>query len=292
MNPAVAILGPGLLGGSLALALRERGAARVALWARRSEAVQEARARGCADAVSSDLAEIVRKADCVVLATPIGAMAGLARAAAPHLKPGALVTDVGSVKAPVVRELGRIFAGRARFIGSHPMAGSEQSGLDAARADLFQDAVCIVTPVADSAPGATDEATRLWTSVGASVRILGPAEHDAFVAWISHLPHLLAATLVEAVGRGCPGAFDFCGPGFRDTTRVASGPPGMWTEILGTNREAVRAAVDGLIEKLRAVSTLLASAPDAERDAFMNQLLTDAKARRDALRLPKIPSDA
>jgi prephenate dehydrogenase len=251
-----------------------------------------ARERGCADSLSDNLPEVVRDADCVVLATPVGAMAALARDAVQNIKPGTLITDVGSVKAPVVREMDAIVSGRARFIGSHPMAGSEQSGLDAARPGLFQDAIVIITPTADSDSEAIAQAAGLWTSVGAVVRTLDPTEHDQFVAWISHLPHLLAATLVEAVSRGCPGAFEFCGPGFRDTTRIASGPPAMWTEILGANREAVRAAIDGLIEKLRTVSTLLASAPDTERDAFMNRLLTEAKARRDTLRLPKIPSDA
>ncbi|MEQ1862412.1 MAG: prephenate dehydrogenase, partial [Chthoniobacteraceae bacterium] len=284
------ILGPGLLGGSLALALKARTDAHVTVWARRAGSAADA--RRCADATTCDLAESVKDTGVVVFATPVGAMGPLARAIAPALQPGALVMDVGSVKACVVSELAPVFAGRARFIGCHPMAGSEQTGLAAARADLFDGAMCILTPDADTPRDTTADADAFWRSVGCLTRTLAPDEHDRAVAWISHLPHLVAAALVQAVADHEPGAFDFCGPGFRDTTRVASGPPEMWTEILGQNNAAVRDAVDGLIEKLRALSTLLASAPPAERDASMHRLLNQAKAQRDRLRLPRTSSDA
>jgi prephenate dehydrogenase len=120
--------------------------------------------------------------------------------------------------------------------------------------------------------------------------VLSPAEHDAIVAAISHLPHLLAAALVDSVGSSVPAAFDFCGPGFRDTTRVASGSPSMWTEILGENRDAIRSSLDALIEKLRSLSTLLGS-ESPERESLMHQFLTEAKAQRDRLWQPKISSD-
>jgi prephenate dehydrogenase len=181
--------------------------------------------------------------------------------------------------------------GPGRFVGSHPMAGSEQTGLEAARGDLFDGAVCIVTPDAKTAPATVAQATALWEAVGGQVRILPPDEHDAIVATISHLPHLLAAVLVNTVSETRPAAFDFCGPGFRDATRIASGPPQMWTEILGENRAAVGKVLDALIEKLRAASKVLSSG-SSERDLSMNQLLTEAKAQRDRLRLPKILSDA
>src|SRR5262245_22608481 len=147
MLQRIAILGPGLLGGSLALALKARVGAHVAIWARREEAVAAVRAQGCADDASTDLGKIVAGADTIVFATPIGVMPDLAKQIAPHLAEGALVTDVGSVKAPVCAQLSEIFAGSpGRFVGSHPMAGSEQTGLEAARSDLFDGAVCIVTP--------------------------------------------------------------------------------------------------------------------------------------------------
>jgi prephenate dehydrogenase len=290
----VAIFGPGLLGGSLALALKARTDARVSVWARRESAAEEVKARGCADVVSTEVREVVAGANLIVLATPVGAMPQLAREIAPHVAPGAIVTDVGSVKAVVAQEVTPIFSERrpgAVFIGSHPMAGSEQTGLGAARADLFDGTVCIITPEAATPASASEEAAALWQSVGCTVRSLSPGDHDLFVAWISHLPHLLAAVLVNAVADHSPGAFDFCGPGFRDTTRVASGPPAMWTEILGENREALRLAVDGLIEKLQAASKLLDRVRPGERDSLMNTLLTQAKAQRDRLRLPKNPHD-
>jgi prephenate dehydrogenase len=247
--------------------------------------------RGFCDASSTHLRDIVSDADVVVLATPIGAMPALAREIAPLLKPGVLVTDVGSVKAGVCAELGGIFsASTGDFVGSHPMAGSEQAGLDFARVDLFAGAVCMVTPDEQTRPNVAERAGEFWRSVGCRVRVLPPAEHDAIVASISHFPHLLAAALVNSVADTLPAAFEYCGPGFRDTTRVASGPPAMWTEILAENRAAVREQIDALIEKLRAASTLLDSAP-SERDSLMHQFLTEAKAQRDRLWQPRSSSD-
>jgi len=291
MTSRVTIVGPGLLGGSLALALKARTGAHVTVWARRAESVAQVEARGCADAATSDLTEAVRKADTVVLCTPVGTMPALCQQMNTTLPSGALVVDVGSVKAPVVNDLTPLFTAPTQFVGCHPMAGSEQTGLAAARVDLFEGAVCIVTPQISTPPTAVTNAEAFWQSVGCTTRRLDPQVHDEVVAWISHFPHLLAAALVQTVAEQLPAAFDFCGPGFRDTTRVAGGPPDMWTEILAENRAAVRTAIDGLIEKLRGLSTLLADAPSAERDSLMNQLLSQAKAQRDRLRLPKTPSD-
>jgi len=279
----LAILGPGLLGGSIALAARRAGGFHVAAWARRGAAVAEMEKRALADVVSTDLAVVVEGADLIVLCVPIGAMGELARQIAPLLLPRAIVTDVGSVKAPVVDELRAIFATRGRFVGSHPMAGSEQTGLAAARAGLFDGAACIVTPDGQSDPEAVVAVHAFWEKLGGRVLELAPAAHDEVVALISHLPHLLAATLVNVVGGKNAGAFDFSGPGFRDTTRVAAGPPAMWAEILRSNQAAVRTAAEAMIEKLREITTLLG------HDAPMTEFLTQAKAQRDLLRLPKTP---
>ena len=281
----VAILGPGLLGGSMALAFHQQNVAEVAVWARRSEAVEAVRRAGFARLASTRLAEVVQDASTVILATPIGALPLLAREIVAHLSPSALVMDVGSVKGPVVAQLEPIFAGRARFLGSHPMAGSEQTGLAAARPDLFAGAVCLITPTASTAPETIAQARAFWESLGGMVEQLSPEAHDVAVAWISHLPHLLAATLVNTVAAEDRGALAFCGPGFRDSTRVAAGPPEMWTEILAENHAAIRKSLDALIEKLRGVATLL-DRPAAERDSLMKDFLTQAKAERDRLRLP------
>ena len=275
---SLAILGPGLLGGSIALAARRAGGWRVGLWARRAEAVAEIEERGIADAVSTDLRGIVAGADLVILCVPIGVMPALAREIADAISADTIVTDVGSVKAPVVAELGAIFRGRGRFVGSHPMAGSEQTGIAAARTELFDDAACILTPDASSDAGAVAELRAFWQSLGSRVLEVPPAGHDEIVALVSHLPHLLAATLVHTVQAENAGAFDFSGPGFRDTTRVASGPPAMWAEILRTNRDAVRKSAEAMIEKLREIITLL------DREPQMTEFLTQAKAQRDRLR--------
>ncbi|MEO8352298.1 MAG: prephenate dehydrogenase [Chthoniobacteraceae bacterium] len=278
----VAILGPGLLGGSIALALREQPDMRVSMWARRREAIEEVRAQECCDVASTQIEEVVAGADLVVLATPLGAMPELAAQVVPHLKKTSLVTDVGSVKGPVVAALDPIFQGRARFVGSHPMAGSEQAGLKAARADLFRGAACIVTPSEHTDAGATARISAFWERLGCTVHAFSPSDHDQAVAWISHLPHLLAAGLVNAVASQAQPAFEICGPGFRDTTRVAGGHPGMWTEILGSNSDAVRKSLEALIENLRDLATLL-DRPAPERDALMNKILTQAQSQRDRL---------
>jgi prephenate dehydrogenase len=274
---SLAIIGPGLLGGSIALAARRLGW-RTALWARRAEAVAEIEAMGVADASSTDLVAMVKDVDFIVFCTPIGVMPELARQIAGGISPATVITDVGSVKACVVSELGEIFRGRGRFVGSHPMAGSEQTGIRAARADLFEGAACIVTPDGDSDPAATAEVRAFWQAFGCRLLETPPEAHDEIVALVSHLPHLVAATLVQTVLTENASASDFSGSGFRDTTRVAAGPPAMWAEILRTNRAAVRKSAEALIEKLREILTLL------DREAPMTEFLTQAKAQRDRLR--------
>jgi prephenate dehydrogenase len=277
----LAIVGPGLLGGSIALSARRNGGFHIGLWARRDDAVAEINALGIADRASSDLDAIVKDADLIVLCIPIGAMPSIARQIAGVISPGAIVTDVGSVKACVVADLEPIFRERARFVGSHPMAGSEQAGIRAARADLFDGAVCIVTPGECADAKAVEEIRAFWRELGCRVVELSPAEHDEVVAQISHFPHLLAAALVQSVADENPRAFDFSGPGFRDMTRLAGGPPAMWAEILRSNRHAVRKSAEAMIEKLRGIVKLL------DREELMSEFLTQAQARRDRLRIPK-----
>ena len=277
----IAIIGPGLLGGSIALALRQRFPGTcVAVWARRPEAVERVRAMGAADIATADLATVVENAELVVLCVPVGTMPALAEKIAPLLLQRAIVTDVGSVKAPVSAALGGIFKGRARFVGSHPMAGSERTGIEAARADLFENAVCIVTPESDTAPDTVAELGAFWEQLGCTVRALPPAEHDEVIALVSHLPHLLAATLVNFVCARNADSLNFCGNGFRDTTRVASGPPEMWAEILRSNREPLKKSIRAMIENLNEVLTLLHNADETP----MRQFLARAKTARDRLK--------
>ena len=282
----LAILGPGLLGGSLALAVRARlPGCQIAVWARRAAAVEEVRAAGVADVASTELSPVVEGADLIVFCVPIGAMAELARQILPLINPGALITDVGSVKGPVVDSLSAIFdgAGRGHFVGSHPMAGSEQAGLSAARADLFEDAVCILTPQTESCPEIVGKLARIWALLGCRISTLSPSEHDKTVALVSHLPHLLAAALMDFVCAESPDSVNFCGNGFRDTTRVASGPAEMWGEIFAFNRPALNAHLQGLIARLQEIARDL----EEGKDLKMKELLLNAKNQRDLLKRGK-----
>jgi len=251
----VAILGPGLLGGSIALALKKNElAGNVSVWGRREESVREVLDCEVADEASTSLKEVCSDAELVILCTPFGVMESISSDMLPFLSPETVVTDVASVKGPVDRQLAPLFKGKARWIGSHPMAGSEKSGLQAASATLFNNACCILTPSEHSSAEAETTVHDFWTLLGARIVKLSPDDHDRLVAQISHLPHLLAALLVEAVD---PKALPLAGGGFRDTTRIAAGPAPMWTEILLSNREAVLGGLAALERQIGQARELL-----------------------------------
>ena len=272
MFQKLTIFGPGLLGGSLGMAVKERKLAKhVTVWARRAEAITDAVKRGVADDGTLDATAAVKGADLVVLATTIGVMEKLARDIAPHLKPNTIVTDVGSVKYSVVTALEHVLNGKARFVGSHPMAGSEESGVSAAQANLFEDAVCILTPTDNSDKDALMKLTQFWEAIGMKVRSLSPAEHDEMVARVSHLPHLVAAALVNYACQSGKGALDFCGNGFRDTTRISAGPAEMWKEISMVNRDELRRALDALIEELALARQMLENKDEVSLLAFLRR---------------------
>jgi prephenate dehydrogenase len=257
----VAILGPGLIGGSLALALAERGLARrLMIYARSPRALDEIRLAGVDAELSTNPSEAVRDADVVILCVPIEAMAGLVKECRDAFKPTALVTDVGSVKGSVDRDLAPLREDRALWIGSHPMAGSEQAGFSAARADLFEGAAVIITPTRHTHQIAEQRAEDFWRALGARVVNLSPEIHDSYVAQISHVPHLLAAALVCHASKE---ARELAGGGFRDTTRVASGSPDLWVEILSANAKPVAKELEALITHLMALKSHLEESPEA-----------------------------
>jgi len=280
----IAILGPGLIGGSIALRLRRLGGSHVTLWARRTEAVSEVIASACADEATADLSAAVKDADLVVLCVPVGAMAGVVSAMLPAIRPDCVITDVGSVKGPVLAELRPLLEGRGRFVGSHPMAGSENTGLRAARENLFDGATCIVTPEPETDASALAEVKTFWERLGCRVVELPADEHDECVALVSHLPHLLAAVLVNTVAERNAHAFGVVGPGFRDTTRVAGGPPAMWREILRENSAAVIPAIDALIAKLADFRQTLARTGDGRE---VLEFLANARTARERITFPK-----
>jgi prephenate dehydrogenase len=241
MKPAkISILAPGLIGGSVALASAQAfPQSSLFIWSRKQESLAPIQKVLPKAKTGTDLAAAAGS-DLVLLGAPASALAGLVQSLLPHLTAQTLVTDVASVKEPVEKELAPIFQGRARWIGSHPMAGSEDSGFPAARADLFQKATVILTPTTSTPAQTTRDASAFWKSLGARVVELPAGEHDRQVARISHLPHAVAAALVRAAGQK---PIPLAGPGYRDTTRVAAGPAPMWAEILLGNREELLAGL-------------------------------------------------
>lgn len=276
-HTTVAVFGPGLMGGSLLMALRERQpGTRLRVWGRRPEALAHLRDRGLADFTSTDAAQTAQDADLAVLCVPVDKLAEVAAAAAPGIGAECGVTDVGSVKAAVVGELERIFSRDRNFVGSHPMCGSEAAGLGAARADLYDNALCVVTPTPSSRPETTRAVEGFWRSVGMRTVSMPAAAHDRAAAIVSHMPHVAAAALVNLLEDESPEASAMCAGGFRDTTRVASGSPELWTAILSSNRAEVIAALRKLGESVAAVRSLL----EREDAAGLRAFLERAAARR------------
>jgi prephenate dehydrogenase len=253
----LAVLGLGLLGGSVALAAKRRGlAARVAGAARREESRARALAQGAVDE-AGDFEAAASGADLVVLATPVFAMPDLVRRIAPALAPGAIVTDVGSVKRVLVEVLPGLLPSGCVYVGSHPMAGSHRSGIEHAREDLFEGAACVVTEAPDAA--LRERVGAFWRALGARVVLRDAASHDAEVAWMSHLPHALAFAFAAALRSAPERAFEVAGAGFRDFTRIAHSEPELWAEILAANRKALaaplQAAAHALAELGRAIES-------------------------------------
>lgn len=276
----VALLGVGLMGGSAGLALKAlRPGISVRAYARRAETRDAALRMGMADAVFADPAEAVRGADLVVVCVPVCRIPELIAAAVPGLKSGAVVTDVGSTKAWLAEAVRPVLAGTgAVFVGSHPMCGSEKTGLEAARADLYEKAVCIVCSEADSR-GEAWRVTHFWSALGARVVEMEAGRHDELAAATSHVPHLAATAVVLAAEGEAEALRDLIGPGFRDTTRVAAGSPEVWRDIVQSNAAAVR---EGLAALRDAVQGMM-DAMDAEDFAGMESLLAAGAARRKAL---------
>jgi len=273
----VTIVGVGLLGGSAGLAIKSLDArVHVAGVGRRKASLDKALRVGAIDTAYLDAAEPAAKSDLIILATPVGAFARHLQVIAAVLRPKAVVTDVGSTKAAVVRIAGRILGSGARFVGSHPMAGSDRKGPTFARADLFAGANCILTPTPRTPPSALRRVEGFWKALGMRTVQMSPAGHDRAMARVSHLPHVLAALLV-----GLPTKADLAvsATGFADMTRLAGGDPEMWRDILMTNRRAVLNAIDGFEESLMHLRDLveLGDAPGIER------FLAWAKKRRDQL---------
>jgi prephenate dehydrogenase len=278
----IALLGVGLLGGSLALAIRERKLAEIVQgYVRRDASLAECEQAGLKNFATRDLAGAVRDADLIVLCTPLAQMRELTELAVPALKAGAIVTDVGSVKGSVVAELEPLVAGAgAHFIGAHPMAGAERMGVMAARSDLFHNAVCVLTATPKSDANAATQLEQFWRAIGARTLTLTPQLHDELVARCSHLPHVVAAELANCVlNPNHPKEQSLlCANGFRDATRIASGSPEMWRDIALANRAQLGRTLAEFIEALQQLRRAIESSDNAALEEFF----VTAKQRRDA----------
>lgn len=273
----LSILGVGLLGGSMGLAARRVWpACRVVGYGHRQSSLDRALALGAIDEAFTDAPRAVDGADLVVLCTPVGTFESLLTSIAPAVASGAIVTDVGSTKRSVVTAAERILPAGVRFVGSHPMAGSEKRGVEFSRADLFQGATCVVTPTPRTDPHALREVEKFWRALGMKLRTLSPDDHDRLLADVSHLPHVLAAALVTMQEDG---GLDVCGKGFIDATRIASGDGALWSDILIDNRANLRASVERVKQALDHAVTLI----EADNPEALQAWLNSAARRRDAL---------
>jgi prephenate dehydrogenase len=271
------IVGVGLIGGSIGLAAKRRGVAQKVLgvgW--RQSTLDRARAIGAIDEGYLDPAAAVHQADLAVFCTPVERIAEHVLATAPGCRPGTLLTDAGSTKAAIVRAVwGRLPDG-VRFVGSHPLAGSEKRGPDHADPNLFQNRLTVVTPAGLDDAGAAEQIAAFWRALGSRVRLMGPEEHDAALALTSHLPHLAASALAGILPEKL---FELTATGFRDTTRVAAGDPSIWTGIFAQNRQAVLDALTLLGQRLDRFRAALEGGDGAALDS----LLAEGKKVRDAL---------
>jgi prephenate dehydrogenase len=274
----VAVIGPGLIGGSIGLALRKRKLANAVVGIGRREAsLQAALARGCVTQITTNLADGVREADLVIVCTPVDSIAQFVQRAAQHCPLNCLLTDAGSTKEKIVAAIEAANL-KQPFVGSHPIAGSEKNGPEAASADLFEGRVAVVTSTKQTNANAAAAVESFWQSVGARTIQMEPSQHDHLVARTSHLPHLVASTL--AATTPCDDDTELLtGTGWADTTRIASGDPDLWREIFLANSDATLFALTDFETVLKTWRKAL----ETGNGQLITALLKEGKLRRDAL---------
>ena len=274
----VAIIGLGLIGGSLGLALRQAKAARqVAGFDNLKGVGDRARKLGAIDQACSSLAEAARGAELIILATPVGEMRFLLQQLATCASPGAVVTDVASTKAQVISWAEEYLPSTIFFVGGHPIAGKETNGIEAAQADLFKQCVYCLTPTKRTSPAALDKVVALIDTLGARMRFLEPPEHDGMVAGVSHLPYIASIALMQtaALNPAWDDASRLAGNGFRDTTRLAAGSPAMHRDICLTNSEAITRWLSDYIAVLSTLRERIAA-----RDQNLGEVFEQAQKAR------------
>lgn len=266
----VAVIGLGLLGGSVAKALRRTGgdsSVRVIGWARRAETREFAINHELVDAVSDDFVEASQLADLVVIATPVDRIAKYAIEIA-EACPNVLITDVGSTKFGIVQAMSTVPPAAARFVAAHPIAGSEKTGIEFARDDLFVNKTIVITPSGHEIEGAVAAVDQFWQSTGGRTVQLSPQRHDDLMAVTSHAPHLIAAVVARQVS---PEAFPLVGSGWLDTTRIAGGDEELWTAIVRENRTAILAAMQAAAQDLSQLINIIQTADDPALTAYLHK---------------------
>jgi len=257
----VAIVGVGLIGGSLALAARKQGVFNQVIGIGRTlENLQKAKRLNVIDEFTLDLKEGVRGVDLVVVATPVKEIVPLIKGMLPYLKRGALITDVGSVKGEIMSEIDGLPLSETYFVGGHPIAGTENSGVEAAFPELFQGKRCILTPTPKTNPLALEKIKNLWISVGSEVCFMDSQKHDQILGAVSHLPHMLAFALVgflAKINQFPESIFEFSGGGLKDFTRIAGSHPVMWADIALMNRDNLVALLEGFQNELKSLTGLI-----------------------------------
>lgn len=271
--PRVALIGLGLIASSMFWAMKRGGLAdHVTGYARSEDTRETARRIGLCDAVVDSLAEAVRDADLVVLATPVGVMGRIAEEIAPHLKPGATVIDVGSVKRTVIEEVGPHIPAGVQFVPCHPMAGTEHSGPESGFASLFDNRWCLVVPVEDADPDAVARVETYWQAMGANTEVMEPEHHDLVCAVVSHVPHLIAYTMVGVADDlrrvSDQEVIKFSAAGFRDFTRIAASDPTMWRDVFLTNKEATIEILGRFTEELMALQRAIRTGDGEQLHAY------------------------
>lgn len=248
----VAIIGVGLIGGSLGLALKRRKKYKIIGIGRNLERLRYAKKCGAIDEISVDFGDGVRNADIVVFATPVSTYSKIAEKIKPFLKEDTIIFDVGSTKCEVTNLLTKVLG--KNFVGAHPIAGSEKTGVEYARADLFENSICVLTPTFQTNKKAVQIVQKLFTDIGSKTIQMSPSGHDKTLAITSHLPHITAVSLTLLLS---PQAKSLIGNGFRDTTRIAAGSPQIWVDICKTNRKNLIDACGKIIENISTIKDLL-----------------------------------
>lgn len=254
----VTILGVGLIGSSFALALKKSGLCnKVIGYSRREENLQKAKAKAIIDAFELDPAAACKGSDLILFATPVGSFIDIAKRIRTSLSRGAIVTDVGSVKGKLVRDMEALMPDGVYFVGGHPIAGSNHSGIDTATADIFKGAKCIITPTENTDQTAIEIVIAIWKTFGSIVKLINPDEHDRIYASVSHLPHLIAYIIMNTVADIDSSYLKFSGQGFMDTTRIASSSPELWRDICILNKDNLLESIEIFKNNLDRVSQYL-----------------------------------